>query len=144
MAITVFKDSSYSLSTLLEEIDRGEIALPGIQRPFVWKPSKVRDLFDSMYKGFPVGHLLFWATGAEVGARLRRRVHGDEQPADGGRAAQSCTTRPHASSVHTTRSRSMSRAVPMGRSPSPCGTSSSSAASVSTRSYAVCSACHRR
>ena len=69
MAITVFKDSSYSLSTLLEEIDRGEIALPDIQRPFVWKPAKVRDLFDSMYRGFPVGHLLFWATGAELGAR---------------------------------------------------------------------------
>ena len=69
MAITVFKDSSYSLSTLLEEIDRGEIALPDIQRPFVWKPAKVRDLFDSMYRGFPVGNLLFWATGAESGAR---------------------------------------------------------------------------
>lgn len=69
MAITVFKDSSYSLSTLLEEIDRGEIALPDIQRPFVWKAAKVRDLFDSMYRGFPVGNLLFWATGAEMGAR---------------------------------------------------------------------------
>ena len=69
MAITVFKDSTYSLSTLLEEIGRGEIALPDIQRPFVWKTSKVRDLFDSMYRGFPVGHLLFWATGAEAGAR---------------------------------------------------------------------------
>ena len=69
MAITVFKDSSYSLSTLLEEIDRGEIALPDIQRPFVWNPAKVRDLFDSMYRGFPVGNLLFWATGAEMGAR---------------------------------------------------------------------------
>ncbi len=69
MAITVYKDSSYSLSTLLEEIDRGEIALPDIQRPFVWKPAKVRDLFDSMYRGFPVGNLLFWATGAETGAR---------------------------------------------------------------------------
>lgn len=69
MAITVFKDSSYSLSTLLEEINRGEIALPDIQRPFVWKPAKVRDLFDSMYRGFPVGNLLFWATGAEMRAR---------------------------------------------------------------------------
>ena len=69
MAVTIFKDSSYSLSTLLEEIGRGEIALPDIQRPFVWRPAKVRDLFDSMYRGFPVGHLLFWATGAEIGAR---------------------------------------------------------------------------
>lgn len=77
MAITVFKDSSYSLSTLLEEIGRGEIALPDIQRPFVWKAAKVRDLFDSMYRGFPIGHLLFWATGAEAGAR-RIGTHGHE------------------------------------------------------------------
>ena len=69
MAITIFSDSSYSLSTLVEEIGRGEIALPDIQRPFRWKPAKVRDLFDSMCRGFPVGHLLFWATGAEMGAR---------------------------------------------------------------------------
>ena len=69
MAITVFNDSSYSLSALVEAIGRGEIALPDIQRPFRWKPTKVRDLFDSMYRGFPVGHLIFWATGAEMGAR---------------------------------------------------------------------------
>jgi hypothetical protein len=69
VAVTVFKDTTYSLSTLLEEIGRGEIALPDIQRPFVWKASRVRDLFDSMYRGFPVGYLLFWSTGAEVGAR---------------------------------------------------------------------------
>ncbi len=69
MSITVFNNNSYSLHTLIELIDRGEIALPDIQRPFVWKPSKVRDLFDSMYRGFPVGNLLFWATGAQGDAR---------------------------------------------------------------------------
>lgn len=69
MAVTVFKDTTYNLTTLIEEIRRGEIALPDIQRPFIWKASKVRDLFDSMYRGFPVGFLLFWATGAEAGAR---------------------------------------------------------------------------
>ncbi len=69
MSITVFKDSSYSVSNLIEEIGRGEIALPEIQRPFVWTPVKVRDLFDSMYHGYPVGNLLFWATGAEANAR---------------------------------------------------------------------------
>ncbi|GIU92729.1 MAG: hypothetical protein KatS3mg011_1635 [Acidimicrobiia bacterium] len=69
MPKTVFKDTTYSLANLVEEIDRGEIALPELQRPFVWKATKVRDLFDSMYKGFPVGFLLLWATGAEVGAK---------------------------------------------------------------------------
>jgi len=54
---------------LVDDIKRGEIALPDIQRPFVWPASKVRDLLDSMYKGFPVGYLLFWETGADAGAR---------------------------------------------------------------------------
>ncbi len=45
---------------LIEDIDRGVIGLPDIQRPFVWKNTQVRDLFDSMYRGYPIGHLLFW------------------------------------------------------------------------------------
>jgi hypothetical protein len=60
MEATLFKQVGYSLSKLIEDIDIGEIGLPDIQRPFVWTPAKVRDLFDSMYKGFPVGYLLFW------------------------------------------------------------------------------------
>jgi len=55
MAITVFKDTTCSVSLLVESIGRGDVALPDIQRPFVWGASKVRDLLDSMYKGFPVG-----------------------------------------------------------------------------------------
>lgn len=69
MAVTVFKDTTFSVSLLVESIQRGEVALPDIQRPFVWQATKVRDLLDSMYKGFPVGYLLFWETGAEAGAR---------------------------------------------------------------------------
>jgi hypothetical protein len=69
MASTLYKETTYRVSLLTESIGRGEIALPDIQRPFVWPATKVRDLFDSMYKGFPVGYLLFWETGAEVGAR---------------------------------------------------------------------------
>jgi uncharacterized protein with ParB-like and HNH nuclease domain len=40
-----------------------------IQRPFVWPNAKVRDLFDSMYRGFPVGYLLFWENGSGDGAK---------------------------------------------------------------------------
>ena len=69
MAVTLFKDTTYNLMNLIDDIRRGEIGLPEIQRPFVWPASKVRDLFDSMYKGFPVGYLLFWFTGAEMGSR---------------------------------------------------------------------------
>lgn len=69
MATTLFKDTTYSVFGLIEDIKLGEVALPDIQRPFVWGASKVRDLLDSMYKGFPVGYLLFWETGAEPSAR---------------------------------------------------------------------------
>ncbi|MEZ4680540.1 MAG: DUF262 domain-containing protein [Caldilineaceae bacterium] len=66
---TLFKEVNYSLTKLIQDIELGEIGLPDIQRPFVWSNTKVRDLFDSMYKGFPVGYLLFWANAAENGHR---------------------------------------------------------------------------
>lgn len=68
-AITKYRDTSYPLSTLVAEIDRGAIALPEIQRPFVWTNSQVRNLFDSLYRGFPVGQIMFWETGAHSGNR---------------------------------------------------------------------------
>src|SRR4051812_48426174 len=69
MKATLFKEVGYSLSKLIEDIDVGEIGLPDIQRPFVWNKTKVRDLFDSMYNGFPVGYLLFWGNAGANGAR---------------------------------------------------------------------------
>ena len=69
MPETIFKKVDYQLSNLVDNIELGEIGLPDIQRPFVWDAAKVRDLFDSMYRGYPVGHLLFWESGAEPGAR---------------------------------------------------------------------------
>lgn len=69
LSITLFKDTTYTLNGLIGDIRRGEVALPDIQRPFVWPAAKVRDLFDSMYRGFPVGYLLFWETGAGAGTR---------------------------------------------------------------------------
>lgn len=69
MAGTLFRSTSFTLRHLVENVDRGDVALPELQRPFVWSNSKARELFDSMFKGFPVGFLLFWETGAGVGAR---------------------------------------------------------------------------
>src|SRR4030042_2068120 len=69
MSDTVFKEIGYSLDTLISGIESGEIGLPDIQRPFKWKNPKVRDLFDSMYRGFPVGYLLFWENAAANGAK---------------------------------------------------------------------------
>ncbi len=66
---TCFKKVDYDLSGLLHYIDIGDIALPDIQRPFVWSNAKVRDLFDSMYRGFPVGYFLFWENVAGGSAK---------------------------------------------------------------------------
>ncbi len=66
---TCFKRVDYDLNGLLHYIDIGDIGLPDIQRPFVWSNAKVRDLFDSMYRGFPVGYLLFWQNAAAGGSR---------------------------------------------------------------------------
>lgn len=70
MTGTLFRTTRFELDHLVKNIERGDIALPELQRPFVWPNRKVRDLLDSMLRGFPVGYLLFWATGAEVGARV--------------------------------------------------------------------------
>jgi hypothetical protein len=67
---TVFKRVDYDLAGLLHYIDIGDIGLPDIQRPFVWTSAKVRDLFDSMYRGFPVGYLLFWSNAGAEGSRF--------------------------------------------------------------------------
>lgn len=66
---TLYRDTGYSLIHLIEDIKHGNIALPDIQRPFVWSSAKARDLFDSMYRGYPIGTLMFWETGADVGTR---------------------------------------------------------------------------
>lgn len=56
MTETLFKEVHYSLGGLINDIGLGRIGLPDIQRPFVWANAKVRDLFDSMYRGYPVGY----------------------------------------------------------------------------------------
>jgi hypothetical protein len=48
------------IQTILSWVTADQIAIPEIQRPFVWETSKVRDLLDSLYKGFPVGYLIAW------------------------------------------------------------------------------------
>ena len=65
MSETLFKEVHYTLGNLVADIGLGRIGLPDIQRPFVWSNAKVRELFDSMYRGYPVGYFLFWQTGAE-------------------------------------------------------------------------------
>lgn len=56
------------VTSLLDEVRQQRIAIPELQRPFVWDSVKVRDLMDSLYKGYPVGYLITWQS---VGAHLR-------------------------------------------------------------------------
>jgi len=64
----VFKTTDYTIGRLIEDIEIGDIALPDIQRPFVWykKIKKVRELFDSIYRGYPIGYLLFWENANRI------------------------------------------------------------------------------
>src|ERR1051325_9415320 len=50
----------HPVETLLTWVKSGEIAIPEIQRPFVWESTKVRNLLDSLYQGYPVGYLIAW------------------------------------------------------------------------------------
>lgn len=52
--------TTYSVQSILGFIDSHEIAIPEMQRPFVWDGVKVRDLIDSLYKGYPTGYLITW------------------------------------------------------------------------------------
>lgn len=76
----LFKQVTYSLDFLVNSIEMGQIGLPDIQRPFVWKNAKIRDLFDSMYRGYPVGYLLFWENAFTEDARSIGTDHKQKSP----------------------------------------------------------------
>jgi hypothetical protein len=52
--------NQHQISTFLAFVKDGQIAIPEVQRPFVWDGSKVRDLMDSLYKGYPIGYVITW------------------------------------------------------------------------------------
>ena len=56
----IFSNTTLTVNQLIEKIDMGELGLPELQRPFIWKDSKVRDLFDSLMRGYPIGYLMLW------------------------------------------------------------------------------------
>ena len=60
MEIEKYTPNSLSVSAIIGLIASGDIAVPEIQRPFVWKRTQVRDLLDSLYKGYPTGYLIIW------------------------------------------------------------------------------------
>ena len=64
------------ISTVLDHIDSGHMALPEFQRGYVWNRDQVRGLFDSLYRRHPVGGLLVWAHGIQDRRASRRRDAG--------------------------------------------------------------------
>lgn len=80
MSEVLFRKVDYTVNGLLEAIQLGNIGLPDIQRPFVWKTTKARDLFDSMYRGFPIGYLLFWENGLPGESRVIGTDHKQHVP----------------------------------------------------------------
>lgn len=62
MARDIYKSISRSVGDLLRDVEIGRIGLPDLQRQFVWKDSKVRDLLDSMLRGFPIGYVILWSS----------------------------------------------------------------------------------
>ena len=65
----IFENGQRSIASLISDVEREVIALPDLQRPFVWEDTKVRDLLNSLFVGFPVGTLVFWHTSDEKDAR---------------------------------------------------------------------------
>jgi hypothetical protein len=57
------------IGTLVDMYKRGELRLPEIQRHYVWKATRVRDLLDSLYRGYPSGSILMWETDEPVPTR---------------------------------------------------------------------------
>ena len=55
-----------TVEELVKKIERGELRLPEMQRRYVWRATRVRDLLDSLYRGYPSGAILLWETDESV------------------------------------------------------------------------------
>ena len=65
MGKELFKNIPSKVGDLVKDVRNGRIGLPDLQRPFVWKDNKVRELFDSMLKGYPIGYIMLWESPAD-------------------------------------------------------------------------------
>lgn len=79
---TKFEVNNVTVSTLLGYVKDGTIAIPEIQRPFVWDSTKVRDLIDSLYNGYPVGYIITWKS-SDVKLKDGSRSEGKQILIDG-------------------------------------------------------------
>ena len=77
MADQLFHKTEYQVQQLVDMTNKGELGLPDLQRGFVWKPNKIRDLLDSMMKGYPIGFVMLWAAQSNT-AKGENKVIGKE------------------------------------------------------------------
>lgn len=83
--MTKYRVTQSAVTQLLEDVRRDHIAIPELQRPFVWDSIKVRDLMDSLFKGYPVGYLITWQSvgahlkGGEVAAHQQILIDGQQR-----------------------------------------------------------------
>lgn len=71
MSGVLFTTIQTSVEDLVSDVLRGSLGLPDLQRPFVWRDNKIRDLFDSMLKGYPIGYIMQWAAPTDYGDKVR-------------------------------------------------------------------------
>lgn len=63
------QQTNIPIASLVDMYKRKELALPAIQRRYVWEATKVRDLLDSLYRGYPSGSILMWETDESIALR---------------------------------------------------------------------------
>lgn len=89
MGKELFDNIPSKVGDLLSDVKNGKVGLPDLQRPFVWKDSKARDLLDSMLKGYPIGYIMLWQSpeGYEtinhIGTNDKTYIHPDYLVIDG-------------------------------------------------------------
>lgn len=66
MSNPIYEPRKLDVGDVLKDVLSGKIGLPDLQRPFVWKNDKVRDLLDSMLRGYPIGYIMLWDSPAEM------------------------------------------------------------------------------
>ena len=82
MGAELFKNIPSKVDDLVRGVRIGRIGLPDLQRPFVWTDNKVRDLFDSMMKGYPIGYVMIWESPADYESKKNvigknEKIHGE-------------------------------------------------------------------
>lgn len=82
MQVQKYSVNQHQISTFLAFVKDGQIAIPEVQRPFVWENARVRDLMDSLYKGYPVGYVITWQN-PDVRLKDGKLSHGKKILIDG-------------------------------------------------------------